>query len=147
MRFRPGQLIAAIAALIIAGAAVFAQTSAGQRTLRRIGVAVPPARYTELAFADPARLPRTISRAPSRLPAAFTIANHEGAAVTYRWQVLQTQPATRVLSAGEAYVPLGQRRYVDPKIVLGCSGRTRITVRLASGPRIAYYADCVGSHR
>lgn len=146
MRLRPGQLVAAVAALaIIAGAAALAQTSAGQSALRGIGVAAPSARYTELAFTHPARLPKHISQAPSRLPAAFTITNHERAAVTYHWQVSMTQPVARVLSAGDVYVPRGQLRYVDPTIVLGCSRRTQIRVQLTSGQSISYYVDCIPS--
>jgi len=144
LRRKPGQLIAAVAALVlVASATTFAQTSAGQRALGDIGVGGQPSRYTELAFANPSRLPKALHRAPSRVPVEFTITNHGPTETAYRWQVRVMQPVARVLSAGEVYVPRGYGVSVAPAIVLGCSSRTQIAVLLSSGERIDYWADCL----
>jgi hypothetical protein len=144
LRGKSRQLItASVALVLVAGIATLAQSSIGQRTLRRIGVRGTPTRYTELAFLDPATLPNTVHRVPSRLQTGFTITNHEDAATTYRWQIVATDLRPRVLDSGRVLVDQGHRAYVDPLITTGCSSRTRFTVQLSSGEHIGFWANCI----
>jgi hypothetical protein len=139
------QLITASAVLVlIASATTFAQSRTGQRALADVGVGSVPNRYTELAFASPARLPSRVHRTSRRLHTPFTITNRERAARTYHWEIVATDVHTQMLNAGAAYVAQGQRVYLDPVTRVGCSRRTRITVGLSSGQHIDYWADCVG---
>jgi hypothetical protein len=145
LRLEIRQLItASVLLVLIASATTFAQSGTGQRALADLGVGSAPNRYTELAFASPARLPNSVHRTPRRMHTAFTITNRERAARTYHWEIAATDVHTRVLSAGAAYLAQGHRVYLDPVTRVGCSGRTRITVRLSSGQHIGYWAGCIG---
>jgi hypothetical protein len=144
LRGKSRQLItAAVALVLIAGVTTLAQSSVGQRALRHLGVGSSPSRYTELAFVDPAKLPNTVHRVPSRLQTAFTITNHERVPTTYRWQILATDRQSRLLDSGQVLVEQGHLAYVDPLIMTGCSSRTRFTVQLSSGEHIGFWADCL----
>jgi hypothetical protein len=144
LRRKSRQLItASVALVLVAGVTTLAQSSVGQRALRHIGVGSMPSRYTELAFIDPAKLPNTVHRIPSRLQTAFTITNHERAATTYHWRIVATDVQSRVLDAGQVLVEQGHRAYVDPLITTGCSSRTRFTIQLSSGEHIGFWANCI----
>ncbi len=144
MRGKSRQLITAAALLVlVAGIASLAQSSAGQRALRHVGLGSKPSRYTELAFADPIRLPITVHRVPSRLDTAFTITNYERATTTYHWQIVARDLRSRVLDAGQVLVEQGHQAYVDALITTGCSSRTRFTVQLSSGEHIGFWANCI----
>jgi hypothetical protein len=144
LRVNPRQLIAASATLaVVVTATSLAQSGVGQRELRRIGLLSTAAGYTEVAFANPAKLPTTLQSSPRALHVAFTVTNRQRAAVSNGWQVVQTQPDRRILASGQVYVDQGQQAYVDPAIAVGCSQRTQITVALGSGQQIGFWVDCV----
>jgi hypothetical protein len=145
LRLTIRQLItASVVLVLVAGATTLAQSKTGQRALAHVGVGSAPTRYTELAFASPATIPSTLHRIPRSLHAAFTITNRERGVATYHWEITATDVRTRVLHTGDVYVGQGDRVYLNPMIKLGCSRRTRITVRLSSGQHIDFWADCGG---
>jgi hypothetical protein len=145
LRFRFKQLASAILVLVVVTAlATFAQSKAGQRQLREIGVAARPSGYTELAFVDPLRLPHTLRTAPTKLHVAFTITSREPATRTFVWQLtVRGATPSGVIRTGSVQLQPGARSYIDSTVSLRCSGRTRLTVTLATGEHIGLWASCV----
>jgi hypothetical protein len=144
LRIKHKQLIsAAVAVAVIAALITLAQDHVGQTALRKIGVVGSPAHYSELAFVDPAHLPDTLRPTPSPMHIAFTVTNHVSASQTYGWEIDATGASSRVLASGTLEVAHGRQAYLDPEIILGCSRRTRVTVRLTSGDSIDFWAKCL----
>jgi hypothetical protein len=133
---------ATLALALAAGLTTFAQSKPGHRALRSVGVVGEPARYTELAFVAPAQLPTRLRRATQTLHVPFTIANHEHAAVSYKWTVSVSGSRTEVASSGVVPVSAGRQATVDPFVRVRCDQRTRVTVRLSSGEHIDFWVTC-----
>jgi hypothetical protein len=149
VRSLPTQGTTAVAALaVIVALTFFAQSHAGQAALTRLGVAGHPARYTELAFAQPLRLPAHLPRKPTAVDGAFTITNRQGRAESYSWRIVANGAVEHVLASGELSLAAGQRAYVDPLLTVTCSSkRLSVDVRLASGEHIDFLAQCAASTR
>jgi hypothetical protein len=146
LRANSRQLISASVTLaLIASAATFAQSKAGQKVLKHIGVAGEPSKYTELAFVDPTKLPNAVYQPRSQLLVPFTITNHEHVATTYHWQIVAAARGSRVVRAGEVSLSAGAYAYFDPVLELGCATRTQVTVRLTTGEHIDFWAACIHS--
>jgi hypothetical protein len=127
----------------VAGLAAAAQSEVGQRALRTLGVAGSGARYTELAFIDPRRLPTSVSRTPTTLHLPFTITNREGTTRTYTWTMTASGPPAQLLRGGTLTVGNGEQADLDPSVRLACTRRTRITVSISTGQAIGLWATCV----
>jgi hypothetical protein len=131
----------------VAGLTIFAQSGAGQTTLRRLGVVGPAQRYTELAFVGAQHLPAELPRAPTMVHLAFTITNREGRARSYHWTIFEHASATetRQLMTGQTSVREGQEAYLDPAVTFACtSDQADIDVRLSSGEVIDFIVQCSG---
>jgi hypothetical protein len=120
-----------------------AESKVGQKALRNIGVVQTRAAFTELAFANPTSLVKTLRPQPSVLNIPFVITDDGNAARSYDWEILLTSPQTRTIATGTVELAARQQAYLDPLIRLGCSGRTRVSVRLSSGEQIDFWATCV----
>ena len=136
-------ILASVTLAVIAGATTYAQSKSGQSVLKHIGVAGKPVRYTELAFVDPAMLPKHVYSPHAPLLVHFRVSNHEGTAVNYQWQVLVSQPRPHVASAGEVRLTPAAVANLGRVINVTCTGRTQVTVRLSTGEHVDYWADCV----
>jgi hypothetical protein len=149
VRSLPTQGTTAAAALaIIVAMTLFAQSRAGQSALARVGIVGHPARYTELAFAQPLHLPTRLPRIATTVSGAFTITNHQGQAERYRWAVVSNGAVEYVLASGEVSLATGQRAYLDPPLTVICSSeRISIEVRLTSGEQIDFLSRCTASTR
>lgn len=131
--------------LVLAGLAA-AQAGAGT-LLRDAGVVPEPARYSELAFADPATLPDTLPAGDSQLVLPIRIGNHEGARTRYRWTVGTARGGAT--ASGEAWVPDGRATRITPTVAVTCSGRRdRLEVRVWPGDlTVGAWIDCEGGER
>lgn len=147
MRFTAKQLVAATLALIvIATLTTYAQSRAGQRELKRLGIVHPSPAFTELAFDDPLGLPKTVDRTPQGVVIRFTIANRGNRAATYGWKiaVAEAGAAPRVLRSGAVFLAAGRAVTLSPRVELACTTRIRVNVLLSSGDSIGFWAACAG---
>ncbi len=145
MHSRAQQLVGvAIALVLIATLTTFAQSQAGQRELRRLGIVSPPPALTELAFVNPARLPTTLHRVPRALAIRFTLTNLDTRVASYRWEIVVRGTRQRIVRSGAAAVAPGRTTTIVSKLKLGCAERTRVNVVLSTGESIGFWAGCVG---
>jgi hypothetical protein len=123
-----------------------AQTAPGRDALGSLGLRSDARGYTELAFADPLRLPKELTPLRSGFPVSvpFIVRNQEGHDERYRWTVSgQGTPGHPVLlGTGVVAVRVGRRAYVNPRVPVPCQKR-RVTVALER-PRlsIAFWVRC-----
>lgn len=80
-----------------------------------------PTYYTSLSFVDAAHLPTTVPKG-SPLNLAFTVANHEGRDLVYRYSVTSAGPGQVpvVLRHDVLFVPTGSRRSAAVTVVPAC---------------------------
>ncbi len=93
-----------------------------------------PEFFTELSFAEPARIVDLMQMVAADRRAPFVIANREDAATTYRWVVYATKPdlPKRRVASGTVRVESESRAVVDPAIPwTTLTPGTRIDVGLA----------------
>lgn len=139
----------AVAALVAAGLAAIgvAQTAAGRSVLRSAGLAGSPPRYTELAFANPGRLPYELLQSRGRVRAGVLVHNMEGSTRLYRWRAVEERPArgTVKLDSGRVQVaPEGWAR-IGPRLRVICAGSERVHIRIAldNPPRsVGFWIEC-----
>jgi hypothetical protein len=147
VRSLPSQGTTAVAALVIfAALTLVAQSHAGQHALARLGVVGHQEHFTELAFAQPLRLPAHLPRTPTAVDGAFTITNRQARAENYRWEIVASGGAEHALASGEVSLAAGQQAYLDPPLTVTCSSkRISVDVRLASGEYIDFLSQCTAS--
>ena len=123
-------LVVALAALVLA------QTHGGRRVTRTIGLSAPSEPYTALSFTDPKSL-GYLDQWPhpgsTRLRVGFSMDNHEGHAMSYRWSIA-VNGAT--WARGKTVVPGGTAATVSRKVRVRCgsaspTGRVRRSGRAA----------------
>jgi hypothetical protein len=139
LRGRKQLVWAAVALLCVAALTSFAQSSAGQRLLRNLGIAARYQGLTELAFTDPGALPNTIRGTPQDLALPFTITNLSSHARSYLWFV---HAGSSTPTTGEVSVPADQAAAVTPRFKLGCRTRTRVQLSLDTGQALAVWLNC-----
>lgn len=130
---------------VVVAVTVVAQSGAGQRALRSIGIVAARDGYSEVAFATPSKLPPKV-RSSRPLHVAFTVTNHEREALSYGWHILQSN-GQQALASGQLELSQGQRAYLNPVISPTCSGRIRISVVLGSRQQIGFWTDCGAARR
>jgi hypothetical protein len=133
-------LVGAIALLALG----LAQTSGGGSVLRDAGVTSAPERYTELAFAHPARLPDQLRARRALLRIPFTLHNVGDAPRRYAWSVTSSADGPAGLAQGAVRAAPDERLRLDPRVRLSCTrGRVRVAVRLADPAlTIGFWARC-----
>lgn len=147
------RLVSRAAAVVVAVLALIAvaQTAPGRSVFRTMGLTAHPARYTELAFAQPsspgasdASTPRTGSQPQLNLGVPFVLHNVEGAPRSYDWVVdASARGQTTNVARGEVHLTAGQRVEVKPHVACNYRGRVRIEVRLASPAQsIGFWTEC-----
>jgi hypothetical protein len=143
--FKAKQLIGvSVALIVIVALTTFAQSSAGRRELRRLGIVGQPAAYTELSFNDPLTLPSTLNRTPHAALIPFTITNRSTHVTRYAWKVVLAGIGRVVLHSGATQLGAGQAMMVVAPVEVGCVTRSRVSVILSTGESIGFWAACVG---
>jgi hypothetical protein len=140
---RAKQLVGAtIVLIVVASLTTLAQSQAGQRALKQLGIVDGPAAFTELGFDNPLELPTTVHRAPSPVLIPFTVTDHSSRSARYGWKVVIAGTPERVLRSGSVLLGARQAVTIVPRIELGCATRTRVNVALSSGEHIGFWAAC-----
>jgi hypothetical protein len=130
----------AIAALAALG---LAQTGPGHSAVGGLGFSSQADRFTELAFAAPARLPSRVPAGTSRVALGFDLHNAERRATSYRWSIVQD--GGTVLASGRLQLASGARAGIDRTVSVRCvpGRRIRVAVRLASPAQsIGFWTRC-----
>ena len=119
---RTSVLTAAVVALLLVAVGL-AQTSAGRRLARSVGLAAPAEPFTELYFADQAAIAASTEgyvHGATRQRVGFVIRNSEHHTMTYAW-TLTSDGASR--GAGTVRVRAGASATVRRSIATGCRFR------------------------
>jgi hypothetical protein len=142
---RTSALAAGLLVMLALGALGVAQTAFGRSLMADAGLVGDRDRYTQLALAEPKKLPQVIEggRAELRLP--FTLHNDEGEARAYAWSVVaRTGGRTRTLARGTTRLAAGAGIRKAPEVEVPCrSRRVRVDVRLAEPAQdVHFFAAC-----
>lgn len=107
-----------------------------------------PSPYTALSFTRPTDLPQRIGRF-QRVTLTFSVANHEGRAMTYRYVVSSASgQRTRHLAKAQAMVAGGGSWSVTIKVRPLCAASPcRVTVSLPGHPEVIDFLAAVRSRR
>jgi hypothetical protein len=121
--------VAAVAAVVLVAIAV-AQSAFGRSVLRDSGFEGGDERYTELAFAQPTKVPEWLTEYRPKLDLPVAIHNGEGRPRTYRWTAtVRHGRRTKVLDRGTVALARDGRATIDPHVKFSCrSGRVRVEV-------------------
>jgi hypothetical protein len=119
--------VAAVAAVALIAVAL-AQTAFGRGVLRDSGLEGGDERYTELAFAEPTKVPEWLDTYRPKLDLPVAIHNGEGEPRTYRWTAtVRHGRRTKVLDRGTVDLAPDGRATIEPDVKFGCrSGRVRV---------------------
>jgi hypothetical protein len=139
---KPARGILALLVVVVAGLAA-AQTAPGRGARRAAGLLAPAPGYTELAFAQPQRLPGAVTGGPALV--AFTIRNVEAGDRVYAWHVEAVGGGrTQVLATGRTRARRGIAVVARPRLRIAClAARVQVRVRLRE-PResIDFWTRC-----
>lgn len=125
------------ALLCIALVAVgLAQTSAGRNVTRKLGLAAPAQRYTELYFARPDQIARYTDnpqRSGERIALPFVIHNDTHSTNNYSWAVYVSGGSPKL--TGVASLAPGASVTAHPKVVLRCPAPSAKQATTANGKK------------
>ena len=123
--------VAAVAAVVLASIAV-AQSAFGRSVLSDTGFEGGDERYTELAFAQPTKVPEWLTEYRPKLELPVAIHNGEGEQRTYRWTAtVRHGERTKLLDRGTVDLAPDGRATIDPDVEFSCrSGRVRVDVAI-----------------
>jgi hypothetical protein len=119
--------VAVLAAVALIAVTV-AQSAFGRTVLHDAGLEGGDERYTELAFAQPTKVPEWVDEYRPKLDLPVSVHNGEGSRRSYRWTATVRHGArTKVLDRGTVDLAPDARASVEPEIEFGCrSGRVRV---------------------
>lgn len=146
-----------VAVAVVLGAVGFAQSSAGKRVTRNLGLFVPSEPYTQLYFADPQTIAAATEGGVGSAVAtkvSFVIQDNEHRSAVYAWSIAVDG---RTMQRGHTVLGDGQHDTVRRTVTTGCAARrggtrstpaprrVRITVTLAHPVQsIGYWFSCRG---
>jgi hypothetical protein len=139
--------VAALAAIALIAIAV-AQSAFGRGALRDSGLQGGDERYTELAFAQPTKVPEYLSEYRPTLDLPVGIHNGEGEARTYRWTATVTHGRrTKRLDWGTVDLGPDGRAVLHPDVKFSClRGRVRVDVSIEDPKQsIGAWIRCPGT--
>ena len=123
--------VAVLAAVALIAVTV-AQSAFGRTVLRDAGFEGGDERYTELAFAQPTKVPEWLDTYRPRLDLPVVIHNAEGEQRRYGWTAtVRHGTRTKLLDRGTVDLAPNGRATVDPDFDFSCrSGRVRVEFAL-----------------
>ena len=119
--------VAVVAAVALIAVTV-AQSAFGRTVLRDAGFDGGDERYTELAFAQPTKVPEWLDTYRPSLDLPVLIHNGEGEQRSYRWTAtIRHGRRAKVLDRGTVDLAADGRATIEPKVEFSCRrGRVRV---------------------